>query len=89
MALGASGRDVVRLVLGETFLVVGIGIAIGLAGALLLGRYLESLLHGVPPYEPDVFAAVPALLALVALVSAWLPARRAGQVDPKSALAEE
>ena len=89
MALGASGRDVIRLVLGETFFMVGLGVVIGIVGSLMLGRFIGSALHGVSAYEPLIFLGVPTFLTVVAFVAAWLPAWRAATVDPKSTLAAE
>jgi putative ABC transport system permease protein len=67
----------------------GIGVAAGLAGALGVARLLESLLYGVSPADPATLAAVPVLLAAVALVACWLPARRASAVDPMVTLRSE
>jgi ABC-type antimicrobial peptide transport system permease subunit len=67
---------------------VGLGLAAGLAGALLLTRVLASLLHGVGPRDPLTFAAAPLVIAAVALLAAWLPARRAAKVDPRTVLQE-
>jgi putative ABC transport system permease protein len=86
MALGAQTRDVLRLIGREGFVLVLIGIAIGLAGALALTRLMSSLLFGVSPTDAATFAAVPALLAAVALAACYLPARRAARVDPTVAL---
>jgi ABC-type antimicrobial peptide transport system permease subunit len=86
MALGAQTRDVLRLIGREGFVLVLIGIAIGLAGALALTRLMSSLLFGVSPTDATTFAAVPAVLAAVALAACYLPARRAARVDPTVAL---
>ena len=86
MALGAQTRDVLRLIGREGFVLVLIGIAIGLAGALALTRLMSSLLFGVSPTDATTFAAVPAVLAVVALAACYLPARRAARVDPTVAL---
>ena len=67
----------------------GLGIVIGLAGALALSRLLTTLLFGVYPNDPVSFAAIAALLALVAFLATWLPARRATKVDPLTALRYE
>jgi hypothetical protein len=82
MALGARGRDVRSLVVRETLALAGFGIGAGLLGALALSRWLRALLFGVEVTDPGVYAAVTAGLVAVALLAAWLPARRAARVDP-------
>lgn len=89
IALGASRREVVRLVLGEGMRLALAGVALGLLGALLLGRLVSGLLFGVAPTDPLTLVAVPILLASVALVASWLPARAAARLDPQSALRAE
>jgi len=86
MALGAQGRDVLRLILKQGVLLLLVGLGLGLAGALLLTRLMTSVLYGVSATDVVTFASVTALLGLVALVACWLPARRATQVDPMIAL---
>jgi putative ABC transport system permease protein len=86
MALGAQTGDVLRLVGREGLVLAAAGIAVGLAGALVLTRLMSSLLFGVSPTDPITFAAVPATLAAVALAACYLPARRAARVDPTVAL---
>jgi putative ABC transport system permease protein len=87
-ALGATRAAVVRLVLREGAAMAGAGIALGLAAAAVLSRLLTSQLYGVTPGDPLTFAAVPAILALVALLASYLPARRAARVSPMVALRE-
>jgi putative ABC transport system permease protein len=86
IALGAQGRDVLRLILAQGLKPVAIGSVIGLIAALALGRVLASLLYGVTATDPATFVIVALLLSFVALVACYLPARRATKVDPLSAL---
>jgi putative ABC transport system permease protein len=86
MALGAERRDVLRIVLGEGLRVAFIGIALGVAGALALTRFLSGSLYGVTPTDPLTFILVSLLLTVVALVAAYIPAHRATRVDPMAAL---
>jgi putative ABC transport system permease protein len=89
MALGAERRDVLRLVVGQGMKLVALGLLLGLAGALATTQVLRSLLFGVGPTDPRTFAGVTLLLAGVAFVACWLPARRATRVDPMIALRHE
>lgn len=82
IALGATRRDILLLVFRQSGALVGAGVALGLAGAFYGVRILESLLYGVRATDPATFATVPLLLAVVALVAALMPARRASSVDP-------
>jgi putative ABC transport system permease protein len=86
MALGAQPRDILRMALSEGMTLVAIGLGSGLVGALILTRFLRSLLYAVSPNDPLTFAALPALLAAVALLACLVPARRATQTDPLVAL---
>ncbi len=86
MALGAQRRDVFKLVIGEAMRVALLGVGVGLAGALLLTRFLGGLLYGVPPTDPLTFVGVSSLLTAVALFASYLPARRAATVEPMIAL---
>ena len=89
MALGAQAADVRRMVVAQGMGLAALGLAIGLAAAFGLARLIESFLFGVTTRDPLVFAGVPAVLALVALVAVWLPAIRASRVDPIDALRYE
>src|SRR5262245_61344070 len=89
MALGADRRDVLALVLGDGARIVFLGLVTGLATALLMTRGLRSLLFGIGPHDPPTYAAVALLLALTAMLAAWIPARRAAATDPLVALRHE
>jgi predicted permease len=89
VAVGAQRADVFRLVIGEGMRTVGIGIALGLAASLLTTRVLGSLLYGISATDPLIFASIAIMLALVALLACYLPARRAMGIDPISALRSE
>ncbi len=86
IALGAQGRDVLRMVMADGLKPVAIGGIAGLIVALALGRVLSSLLYGVTPTDPATFVIVGLLISLVALLACYLPARRATKVDPMIAL---
>ncbi len=89
MALGAAPRDILKMVLRQSLVVVIIGIAVGLAVALAGTRALASLLVGISPSDPLTFALVLILLSGVALLACWIPARRATRVSPLVALRYE
>ena len=88
MAIGASRRDVIRLILRQGMRPVVIGIAAGIASALALARAVASLLFGIGTADPFAFGGAALLLALVALAAVYLPARRASGLDPLAALRE-
>ncbi len=87
-ALGAKPRAILALVLGQGMRTTGIGVALGLAGAVVLTRYLQSLLFNVGSYDLPVYAGVTTLLIAVAFVACYLPARRATRIAPTVALRE-
>jgi predicted permease len=86
IAMGASRRQVLALVLGQGARLALAGVALGLLGALALSRVIASLLYEVDALDPVTFGAVPLLLAAVALLATWVPARRATRVDPLIAI---
>jgi putative ABC transport system permease protein len=88
-ALGASSRDVLRLILGHGMLLAGIGIVLGLVASFALTRVVQAYLVGVSSTDPIAFAGVSAVLLGVAAVASYLPARRASLIDPSRALREE
>ncbi len=89
VALGAGSHDILRMILGQGVRTILIGIAIGLVGALLVTRTLQSMLFGVTAADPLTFTAVGLLLTLTALLACYLPARRAAKIDPMVALRYE
>jgi ABC-type antimicrobial peptide transport system permease subunit len=86
VAIGATRRDILGLVIGQSLRLVLSGLAIGIGAALLLGRTLSSFLYGISPGDPVTFAAVVGLLILTALLAGYLPGRRAAASDPVRAL---
>jgi len=89
LALGARPADLTAMVLRGGLKLAGAGLIIGCAGALALTRVLRSLLFGVTPTDPPVFAAIAALLVVIAVAASIVPARRAARVDPSASLRQE
>jgi predicted permease len=89
MAVGAQRADVLKMVIGQGFRLMLIGVTIGIAGALMLNRFLSNLLYGVKPAAPLTLAVVSLILIAVALLACYVPARRAARVDPMVALRHE
>ncbi len=89
IAIGAQARDVLGMIMGRALRLAAAGLALGLVVALAGGRVLANQLYGVSARDPLTFAGISALLAAVAVVASWLPARRATRVDPMTALRAE
>jgi ABC-type antimicrobial peptide transport system permease subunit len=89
MALGAQAANIFRLVVGHGVLLTGIGLTIGLAGALAMTRALSGLLYGVTATDAITFIGITFLLAFIALAACYFPARRATKVEPVVALRHE
>jgi putative ABC transport system permease protein len=89
LALGATDREVLRLVVRQGMTLTLVGLGVGMAGAFAATRLLRGLLYETEPLDPVTFASVPAVLAVVALLACYLPARRAAGVQPMAALRAE
>jgi predicted permease len=89
MALGAQASQVKKMIVGQGMVLAIVGVAIGLGAAFGLARFIATFLFGVTKWDPVVFAAVPGVLTVVALLAVWLPARRASRIDPIIALRSE
>ena len=89
MALGASARDVLGMVMRQSGVMIFIGVGVGVVGGVVAARLLESYVPGVRSIEPATFALMVAVLIGAALVASFVPARRASRVDPMSALRQE
>jgi len=89
MTLGATPENVRRMVVRQGMVLAGIGVVLGVAGGLALTRVMSSLLFGVKPWDPLMFASTAILLAIVALLACYVPARRASRVNPLIALRYE
>lgn len=86
MALGAKSTDVLRMILGESLKMTSIGLGIGLAVVLPLPKVFEAIFEGLRFRDPRLYIVVPAAIIVVALFATYLPARRAGKIDPIAAL---
>jgi putative ABC transport system permease protein len=89
MAMGATPRRVQGLIVSEGMRIVLLGLVIGLAGGLAVGRMVQSLVYGVGASDPKTYFLVAAILTAVALAACFIPARRAAGVDPMVALRDE
>ncbi|MGH9751957.1 MAG: FtsX-like permease family protein [Blastocatellia bacterium] len=89
LALGASPRDLLKLVVGQGLTLTLIGLVIGVGASFALTRLIAKLLFGVSATDPLTFVVIPLLLTVVALLACWMPARRATRVDPLTALRYE
>jgi len=89
LAVGASSGALLRLVLGQAAKLVSIGICLGLVGAMVVARAISSLLYGISPFDTVTFASVSLVLAVVAFLASYIPARRAASIDPMVALRYE
>ena len=86
LALGAQRRGILQRVIGEALALAGVGVVVGTIGGLAVSRTMSSVLYGVRSNDPVTFASVPALVAIVAFLASYIPARRAAKVDPMVAL---
>jgi ABC-type antimicrobial peptide transport system permease subunit len=89
MALGASRPEIMRLVLGRGLVLVGVGLALGIAAALSVTHLLANLLFSISPVDPATFIGVPLLLGVMAIAASYIPAFRATRIDPAIALRGE
>ena len=89
LAMGARRQDVLRMILGRATILTGTGLGVGLLLAVGLAHGVANLLYGVSPNDPVVFGGITAAIAAIALVSSWIPARRAAIIDPIVALRDE
>jgi len=89
VALGATARDVMRIVLGEALVLAASGVAAGVTGALAASRLIGAFLFGIAPTDPTTFVSIAAILVATALAGSYVPARRAARVDPMTTLRSE
>ncbi len=89
MALGAQRGDILRMIVGQGLVLVGIGLVLGIAASFGLGKFIANMLFGISAHDPATFAGVVMLLGAVALLACYIPARRATRVDPLIALRYE
>jgi len=86
LALGAKAEQIFGIVIAEGLMIVAIGAPLGILGSLVLSRLVATQLFGVSPHDPVTLIAASLMIAIIAVVASWLPARRAARVDPIVAL---
>jgi ABC-type lipoprotein release transport system permease subunit len=89
MTLGATGKDVVRLLLRQALRPVVIGALVGVAGCAAVSQVLSNILYGIGSHDPAAFVSMPLFLLGISLLASYLPARRATKIDPVVALRYE
>ena len=89
LAMGAQREDVLRMILRRAVMLTGAGVGIGLVLAFALAHGVANLMYQVSPNDPVVFGSITATITAIALLSSWLPARRAARIDPMVALRDE
>ncbi|HYK10403.1 MAG TPA: FtsX-like permease family protein [Gemmatimonadales bacterium] len=89
VALGAEQGNLVRTALGPAPIIIGVGVLLGVMGALYLTKFIAASLYGVSRFDPLAFVTAAIVLAAAVLLASWLPARRAAEVDPMVALRYE
>jgi putative ABC transport system permease protein len=89
MALGADRNGVLRMIMSEGLLLVGVGIAIGVIAGVVLARVLQSMLFGMQPSDPAMYVMATLAVSLVAIAACYIPARRATEIEPSIALRYE
>jgi putative ABC transport system permease protein len=89
LALGANGRDLIRLVMREGLALTAIGMLLGLAGALFASRYLTALVYGISATDPATYALATAVIATAAILGCWRPATKAASANPVDAIRAE
>jgi ABC-type antimicrobial peptide transport system permease subunit len=89
MALGATPREILMLIVRQGLLVAALGVGIGLCGAFILTRFMTTLLYGVRATDPLTFGAIGLMLGGIALLASYVPARRAARIDPMISLRSE
>jgi putative ABC transport system permease protein len=88
MALGARGVNIIRMIVRQGAVLAAIGVLVGMAGSVVLGNFMSSLLFNTKAVDPVTFLATAALLFLVAMVACFVPAYRAASLDPANVLRE-
>jgi len=89
MALGASSSYVLRLVMGEGLVLTGVGVVLGIGGALIVSRYMQSLTYGISPIDPLTYAIAITVIPAAAILGCWRPASKAAAANPLDAIRTE